>query len=113
MTTIAFLCVTSLAHSSEDEEKPAFNSQRTVSTNFYADRSLFAQQSQALTELPLCLGRKGCQAIESSPKAGPGCCNRAAAAAAGSSVENGCSAGIPAGSVTGIPSLTAIRVLGK
>lgn len=52
MTTITFLCVTSLAHSSEDEEKPAFNSQRTVSTTFYADRSLFAHQSQALTELP-------------------------------------------------------------
>jgi hypothetical protein len=53
MTPIAFLCVTSLAHSSEDEEKPAFYSQRrTVSTNLYADRSLFAHQPQAFTELP-------------------------------------------------------------
>lgn len=48
--------------------------------------------------------------MESSLKAGPGCW---LVGGGGSSAENGYSVGIPAGSVTDIPSLEAIRILGK
>lgn len=47
--------------------------------------------------------------MESSLRAGPGCL--LVGGGGGSSAENGSSVGIPAGSMTDIPSLKAIRIL--